>query len=174
MTKMIKYITLFLLLTATLAGESQQVNKTIIDPKLGKEVMIGYCNKTGLEKGPIGTEFSSEFEAYKPQKKYIEKLTSPIDAVEFTIVLGTWCSDSREQVPRFYKILDQTGYNPKRVKVIGVDSNKSAILVDIRDLNIQRVPTFIVYKNGIEVGRIIETPEKKLERDLWNIISETL
>ena len=167
-----KYATLILLLMATFAGTSQQVNKTIIDPELGTEVMIGYCNKSGLEKGPIGTEFSAEFEDYKPKKKYIEKLTIPIDAVEFTIVLGTWCSDRREQVPHFFKILNQTGYNPKRVKAIGVDKSKNAILVDISNLNIQRVPTFIVYKNGIEIGRIIETPEKNLEQDLWNIISE--
>ena len=149
----------------------QSINKTIIDPQLNKSVMIGYCNKAGFEKGEFGEVFKAEFEKYKPKKKYIERLTPVINQVEFTIVLGTWCGDSKEQVPRFYKILAECGYSDKKVKAIGVDRNKSAILVDTKEFNIERVPTFIVYKNGMEIGRIIETPEKRIERDLWNIIS---
>ena len=38
-------------------------------------------------------------------------------------------------------------------------------------LGIQRVPTFIIYKNNIESGRIIETPKTSLEQDLVNILT---
>jgi len=151
---------------------AQTINKIIVDPQINKEVMIGYCNKTGLEKGEFGEIFKAGMENYKPKKKYIEKLTPLIDQVEFTLVFATWCGDSKEQVPHFYKILQACQYNDKRVKVIGVDRNKSAILVDIKDLNIERVPTFIIYRNGLEIGRIVETPHKNLERDLYTIISE--
>jgi hypothetical protein len=38
-------------------------------------------------------------------------------------------------------------------------------------LDIQRVPTFIFYKNNIEAGRIIENPETSLEQDMVKILT---
>ena len=73
-------------------------------------------------------------------------------------------------MPHFYKVLNEAGYNDKRVKVIAVNKRKEAILVDINDLNIERVPTMIIYKDDKEVGRIIESPKKSHEQDLWKII----
>ena len=42
--------------------------------------------------------------------------------------------------------------------------------VDIEDLNIELVPTFIIYKKGEEIGRIVETPYDTLEEDIWKIV----
>ncbi|MDP2723946.1 MAG: thioredoxin family protein [Bacteroidales bacterium] len=165
---------LVLLIAIGIQGFGQTVNKVILDPAINKEVMIGYCNKSGLEKGVFADYFNPGFEKYKPSKKYIDRLKPIADKIEFTVVMGTWCGDSQLQVPRFYKILSELGYSDKRVKLIGVDRSKAAILVDIKDLNIERVPTFILYKNGIEIGRIIETPTKSMEKNLWKIISTTL
>ena len=102
--------------------------------------------------------------------QHISKLQDKLNDYEITIVLGTWCSDSKVQVPHFYRVINDAGYNDKRVKVIAVDKMKEAVLVDISMMNIERVPTFIIYKDDKEVGRIIETPKKTLERDLWKII----
>jgi len=37
--------------------------------------------------------------------------------------------------------------------------------------DMQRVPTFIIFKNNIEAGRIIENPLTSLEQDMVNILS---
>ncbi len=131
---------------------------------------MGYCDKKGLQKGEYGAYFDSQYDIYKPSQSYISKLQDKLNDYEITIVLGTWCIDSKVQVPHFYRILNEAGYNDKRVKVIAVDKMKEAVLVDISMMNIERVPTFIIYKDEKEVGRIIETPQKTLERDLWKII----
>ena len=86
------------------------------------------------------------------------------------IVFGSWCHDSKIQLPRFIKVLDLAGYDERDLMIIGVDSNKNALLMNIEDLDIKRVPTFIIMQNGIELGRIIESPVKSLERDLWKIV----
>ena len=39
------------------------------------------------------------------------------------------------------------------------------------DLDIELVPTFIFYRNGEELGRIVETPEDTLEKDLAEIVN---
>lgn len=147
-----------------------QMNTTVVDPKTNSKMLMGYCDKKGLQKGIYGAYFESQYDIYKPVQTYISNLETKLDDYEITVVLGTWCGDSKIQVPHFYKVINEAGYNDKRVKIIAVDKKKEAILVDISDMDIQRVPTFIIYKDDKEVGRIIETPKKSLERDLWKIV----
>ncbi len=149
-----------------------QMNSTVVDPKTKTKMLLGYCDKKGLQKGIYGTYFKSQYDLYNPADMYINKLENKIDDVEITIVLATWCSDSQREVPRFYKVINEAGYNDKRVQVIAVDKNMEAIVVDIKDMDIKRVPTFIIYKDEKEIGRIVETPKKSLERDLWNIVKK--
>ena len=40
-----------------------------------------------------------------------------------------------------------------------------------KGLNITNVPTFIFYKNGKEVNRIVESPRVSLEQDMIDIIN---
>jgi hypothetical protein len=73
-------------------------------------------------------------------------------------------------VPRFLKILDTTDYPEENLLMIAVDSKKQASGLDITAYDIERVPTFIIYKEGKEIGRIIETPVQSLEADLQKIL----
>ncbi len=115
--------------------------------------------------------FFEEYSNYKPEQDVLNKLNKDLFSYSITIVLGTWCHDSHEQVPRMYKVLDKMDYNTSLVQLICVDKDKTGCDTDISDLNIERVPTFIFYKEGKETGRIIETPEFSLETDLLNILS---
>ncbi|MCB1223379.1 MAG: hypothetical protein KDK21_05555, partial [Mesotoga sp.] len=90
-----------------------------------------------------------------------------------TIVLGTWCSDSRREVPRFMKIIDLWGFPREKIRFIGVDINKIAPLEEYSGLDIERVPTFIFFEKKIEKGRIIEVPVTSLEQDTENILAGT-
>lgn len=164
----------FLLIMAVFTGFStlmaQNINTEIRDPKLRKDVLVGFCNEKGLEKGEFGVYFKSQYEVYTPKAKTIEKIKSKINDYDIKIVFASWCSDSKLQLPRFYKILDLAEFKKSQLETIGVDRNKNALVVNIADLDIELVPTFIVYKYGEEVGRIVETPIKSLEDDLLKII----
>jgi len=159
-----------IIVIAGFQANAQMMNSMVVDQNTKTKMLIGYCDKSGLQKDVYGVYFNSQYDLYKPDESYIKKLSTKLNDVEITIVLGTWCSDSQREVPRFYKVLNDAGYNDKRVKVIAVDKSKEAIVVDISNLNIERVPTFIIYKNDVEIGRIIETPKNSLERNLWKII----
>ena len=166
--------TRFLLTIALLIGASalfsQTMNTEITDAKRGKNVLGGFCDEKGLEKGECGVYFKSQYETYSPKEKTIEKLKAKLNNYDIKIVFATWCSDSKLQVPRFYKVLDLVDFNKSQLETIGVDSNKNALVVNIAGLNIKLVPTFIVYKHGKEIGRIVEIPIKSLEDDLLKII----
>ena len=151
---------------------SQEMNKVVTDPKNSKEILIGYCDRSGLEKGEFGKYFEQYYDIYQPDKAILSELKTKQEGIEILIVLGTWSSDSQEQVPKFFKILDKIKFNKKAVQIICVDRDKKAGDVDLINYNIEKVPTFIIYKKGREVGRIIETPYMTLEKDLQMFFNE--
>jgi hypothetical protein len=57
------------------------------------------------------------------------------------------------------------------VNFIGVDNSKLSPVAEYDSLHIERVPTFIIYKNNIEAGRIIENPVTSLEQDILDILT---
>jgi len=140
------------------------------DTTINKEVLIDYCDRTGLESGEFGTYYTLEYEDSSLNDSLVKLIGSKINDFDITIVFGSWCSDSEQQVPHFYKILDQAGYDDSQLKIIAVNRQKKADEVHIEDLQIELVPTFIIYQNGKEIGRIVETPVETLEEDLWQII----
>jgi thiol-disulfide isomerase/thioredoxin len=151
---------------------TQELNQKIIDPKHGKEILIGYCNRPGLEKGEFGKYFEEYYSAYEPDRTVTNELKPRQEGIEILIVLGSWCSDSQEQVPRFFKILDIIRFNKKSVQIVAVNSSKEGGTVDLVNYNIQNVPTFVIFRKGREIGRIIEKPFMTLEKDLLMFFSE--
>jgi len=73
------------------------------------------------------------------------------DDITIKIVMGTWCPDSRREVPRFMRVLNIWQFPSEKLTVLGVDNTKLCPIGDFDKLDIQRVPTFILYKNNIEV-----------------------
>ncbi len=88
--------------------------------------------------------------------------------------LGTWCGDSKREVPRFLKILETANFPDDQLKIVALDKRKGKYKQSPTGeewgLQILRVPTFILYKNGREVNRIIESPNTTLEEDVKKII----
>ncbi len=166
----IKLVIVSLIILLGLKTTAQNINNTVVDPNSRVKMLVGYCDKKGLEKGNFGVTFKNEYGNYKPDEEYIKKLSPKLKDITITIVLATWCSDSKREVPRFYKVLNDAGYNENRISIIAVDRNKEAVGINTEELNIQKVPTFIIYKNKKEIGRIIETPKKTLEKSLWKIV----
>jgi len=116
--------------------------------------------------------FEEYYQIYEPDRAVLNQLKLKKEGLEILIVLGTWCSDSQEQVPKFFKILDKINFNKKSVQLICVSSDKEAGQVETANYNILKVPTFIIYRKGREIGRIIETPYDTLEKDLLMFFSD--
>lgn len=159
-----------LIISFSISLHCQEINKKVIDEKHEQEILIGYCNRAGLQEGDFGEIFASEYEYYEADVAIIEQLSNYQGSIDIVLVLGTWCHDSQEQVPRFYRVLDDAVLSDERVTIICVDGNKTGGDLSIEHLGIEFVPTFIFYDGGEEIGRIIETPEVSIEADMWEII----
>jgi thiol-disulfide isomerase/thioredoxin len=133
--------------------------------------LLGYFTKSRLTSSPHSEWFIKGYDSYNPDNDVINQLNAiPKDILTIKIVLGTWCPDSRREVPRFMRIIDLWQYPAEKITFIGVDNAKLSPVGEYESLNIERVPTFIIYKNNIEAGRIIENPKTSLEQDIVNIL----
>jgi thiol-disulfide isomerase/thioredoxin len=133
--------------------------------------ILGYFNPDRLTHYPYSTFYMKGFEEYSPNTDAVNNLldTGKKD-LTIKVVMGTWCPDSRREVPRFMKVLDAWKFPLENVTFIGVDNAKLSPVGEYASLDIVRVPTFIIYKNKVEAGRIIENPTTSLEQDLVNIL----
>ena len=136
--------------------------------------LLGYLSPSQFSQPPHSEWYIKGYDEYQPEQKAIADLqTIKVDDLSITVVMGTWCPDSRREVPRFMRILDLWQFPPGKVTFIGVDNTKLAPVGDFDRLEIERVPTFIILKNNVEAGRIIENPETSLEQDIINILTRS-
>ncbi len=135
-------------------------------------------DETPLLLGPITVEqlldlpgwFGEEFLTYRPEAEYMTQIPEYSEGVTIVCVLGTWCSDSRREVPRMLRLMQMTNIAPERMQMIGVDRSKQSPDGEAAPYDIERVPTFIFFKDGKEIGRIVESPIATLERDMLGIL----
>jgi thiol-disulfide isomerase/thioredoxin len=134
--------------------------------------LLGYFDLNRLTSEPYASWFVKGYDDYHLNTDAINKLLDiNKDGLTIKIVMGTWCPDSRREVPRFMRVLDIWQFPVSGVTFIGVDNAKLSPVGEYNNLDIQRVPTFIIYKNNNEAGRIIENPRTSLEQDIVNILT---
>ena len=166
---------LSLLLTFLILGSASQSMaqkyQLLTDPKKNHQMIVGECKRSVLQTDTFAVWFNKEYDSYKADLKTLDQLKPLMKNVRVTVVMATWCSDSRLQVPRFFKITDYLKYKSRKIRLICVDREKKTPDININDFAITLVPTFIFYRNGIEIGRIIESPVVSLETDLLKLLA---
>jgi len=109
-------------------------------------------------------------EQYQPDEATIEQLAIFSKTINIDVFLGTWCPDCQRQVPRFLKIMEQADNSNFRYLLYGLDRTKRDAEGLAEKNQIEFVPTFIVFHNQKEIGRIVENPMVSLEQDLLEIL----
>lgn len=162
-----------LILLLTMNVGAQELNKTIEDPNRHKQVMLNVCTREGITSfAEFKASYDPNYAAYKVDSTSLNDLAKLVKGKKVTIVLGTWCGDSKYQVPHFLKIMDALKVDENKLTFIGVDGSKKAENGLIDSLNITRVPTFIFTdKKGKEVARITEHPTETLEKDMLKLLA---
>ncbi|HQT93979.1 MAG TPA: HEAT repeat domain-containing protein [Thermoanaerobaculaceae bacterium] len=115
-----------------------------------------------------------EAAAYRPQEKWLDLLRSAKLRYGLMVAMGTWCSDSRTQIPRLQAVLAALGKGSPfdAPRLVGVDRSKAADPALYPFGPVDLVPTIVVTAGGAEVGRIVETPKSgRIEEDLVRILA---
>ena len=151
---------------------SKELNTIVFSERTNQDIFFGNGNREVLTKEPFITWYEKEYKGYNVDVETLDEITyDELKNVTFQVILGTWCPDSHREVPRFYKIMDHLNFPEEKITLIGVNRNKEAPVRYYQNLQIEKVPTFIIYKNQKEIGRIVESPLKSLEKDFLNIMT---
>lgn len=149
---------------------NQEVNASTEYPML-----LGKINKEGLSENSYASWYTKNFDDYEPDMQKIATLKPLLAAYTITAFMGTWCGDSKQEVPRFYKVIEAAAFPIERLTMVAVDRAREAYKQspggEEEGLNIHRVPTFIFYKDGQEVNRIVEHPVNTFEDDMLQILT---
>ncbi|EGV42136.1 tetratricopeptide repeat protein [Bizionia argentinensis JUB59] len=168
-----KIFTLFTVFFGLQMMVAQTLNHQQKDSK-GKEMLLGTIDKDGLMKAPFAEWFNKNHDDYAVNDRIVRQLKDSLSQYTIKLFLGTWCGDSKREVPHFYSILENADFPINQLEVIGVDHEgydyKKGPNGEEKNMLIHRVPTFIFYKDGKEVNRIVEFPQETLERDILKIV----
>src|SRR3989339_1862494 len=157
-----KLLVVLILLYCSTDILGQEIKNIVIDERSDKPMLIGVCSRDALTDSNFGWWYNSGYENYEVDENIYELDSAKLENISITIVLGTWCSDSRREVPAFFKILDALKFPAEKISLLAVDRNKQLPGNEIDDLEIEFVPTFIIYREGEEIGRIVEAPQETL------------
>lgn len=116
-------------------------------------------------------EYQQEKNQYQPAAESLEQLAKFSTDVQIVVFLGTWCSDSQREVPRFLKIMELAQNPHLAYKLLGLDRSKRDAGGLAEQHQIEFVPTFVVLHEDKEIGRIVETPVVSIEQDLVEILA---
>ena len=166
MKNSILILTLLLLVSCK---TKQDINITV--PYEDTVILLGPANEDGFKQEPFNTWYKSNYSDYKVDEALVEDLKSLSKDIEIKTFMGTWCEDSQRETPNFYKLLEAIKFKKKNHFLYAVSRDKTTPQQFEKDLNITNVPTFIFYKDGKEINRIVEYPIESLEKDMLNILS---
>ena len=152
-----------------------QNNKQEIALDTGELILIGEITNNDLQSGTYADWYSTFYNAYQTDNAQIDQFKNELNSYEILVFMGTWCGDSKREVPQFMKILEKAEFPKDQFTIIALDKRdefyKKSPGGEEKGLNINYVPTFIFLKDGKEINRIVEYPVNSLEDDIAAILS---
>jgi thiol-disulfide isomerase/thioredoxin len=158
-----------------MASQSAQPVNIEATDKRGNLILLGKSTRERLAQPPFDNWYTKNYEGYTVDSNTAAQIKPLLQHKQFVLFMGTWCGDSRREVPRMYKILDYCRVNPSRIQLINLNNSDTAYKQspghEEQGLNIRRVPTLLIFENNREVGRVVESPVTSLEKDILAIVS---
>ena len=135
---------------------------------------------TSPESFPVGEQTLREMLAASPSWRRplraldpaaVEALRDVRPGWSLEVVYGHWCSDSAREIPTLVALLEAFGPQAPDVRWTAVDRAKREPAAAVRRLGIERIPTFVILRDGREIGRVVERAEPALETAVLRILN---
>ncbi|BAX79801.1 thioredoxin family protein [Labilibaculum antarcticum] len=167
--KRLASLLIFLAIVLNLSAQ----NNTKEDSRINETVLYGQFTLDAFNMDLCSPWYTPEHDSYLADTTILKKLTEQnFENISISLILGSWCHDSHREVPRFIKILEEINYPFDRLQMYALDTDKTSPDFDAKANNVTNVPTAIISRNRVEIGRIIESPKLSLEKDLLKILSK--
>jgi thiol-disulfide isomerase/thioredoxin len=122
----------------------------------GTKIIKGFISKNDLVSDTAFKWFAENQKNFTPNPASVQSLAAAKDSIYILAFGGTWCGDTKNILPQVYMTLDAAGFSAGHFTLLGVDRAKKTINNLSESFNVTHVPTFIILKNGKEIGRVVE------------------
>ncbi len=152
---------------------AQERNQVVFDSAANQNILIGKCDWDAFQQDDFSEWFNNAYDNYDPNERMLERLTKKLKGrdLSFKVYQGSWCPDSRRELPRLKKITDGLK-SDVYTEIISLNRAKRLNNNALPEDDIEFVPTIVIYLDGVEVGRIVEAPDYSLEADIVNYLRE--
>lgn len=139
-----------------------------------RPILVGRVTRADLTTPPHSEWFDGPYSRYQPAAPVLDRLRPLLSSVSVEAYFGTWCGDSRRQIPRLLRLLELGAFDEQHLSLVALSDRpmefKQAPGNPERKRRVHRTPTIVVLRDGVEAGRIVETPAVSLEADLLAIL----
>jgi hypothetical protein len=158
MRQLKKEIFFFLCVLLTNVVIAQTTYTSFPDPENNSGLIYkGLITKYLFQNQPLFTWYKQNQESYHPKDSLLTAMSLAAPK-KYAIVLfgGSWCDDTQFILSRFFKLQELSGYPDSCIDFFAVDREKKTIGNISAAFQVSRVPTIIVFKEGKEIGRVVE------------------
>lgn len=138
----------------------------ITKDKDGSKMLIGIADKSKLMNDDAFGWFKKGYTQYKPDAAAIKTIRVQASSLHLVVFGGTWCSDTHDLLPGFYKAMDDAGVKDSQIKLYLVNRDKKTKDGAADKYQITNVPTIIVFKGDVQLGKVVETAKTTTEGDI--------
>ncbi len=146
--------------------------ETGTDAKTGFKVLKGLLTRADIENDTSFKWFKENMKLGQADAAAVSAFQKNGSKFQMVVFGGTWCDDTQNLLPVFYRLVDKSGYPDSSITLIGVDRPKTTLYNLHKAFHITDVPTFIVMKDGEEVGRVVEYGKYgQIDKELGEIVN---
>ncbi|MFK7814381.1 MAG: thioredoxin family protein, partial [Maribacter sp.] len=94
------------------------LSSTLTAQKINQEIkieenqpfLVGQIDLAGLTSNSYNSWYSTNHKAYQVDTEIISSIKNELTQYKILIFMGTWCGDSKREVPRFIKTLEAANF----------------------------------------------------------------
>ncbi|SHM58543.1 thioredoxin family protein [Chitinophaga sp. CF418] len=134
----------------------------------GKKALKGKIEMKTLMNDSAFAWFYTGVNGYQPNDNMLNYIKDNRGKFNVVAVVGTWEDQSRQLLPALYKIMILGGSPEEQVLTYGADEKLNSDAP--QDYKVKQLPTFILFREGKEIGRVSGEVGESLESDMAKIL----
>jgi hypothetical protein len=157
-----------LLLGACLLLSAMSWAQTTSTASNGKKVLKGKIDMKTLMNDSSAAWFYSGVNKYQPNDNMLNYVKVNRGKFNVVAVIGTWDDASRRALPALYKVIILAGSPDEQITTFGADEKLQTDAPT--DYKVKKLPVFIIFREGKEIGRINADEPDTVESALAKVL----
>lgn len=156
--------------TKNFAQTESHPYETIMDGKT--KILKGFLQRSDIESDTSFAWFKQNYNLGRADMPAVAAFQKNAAKFRVIIFFGTWCEDSENLLPVFFRLVDKSGFPETNITLLGLDRAKNTSGDLSAVFQITHTPTFIVMSDGKEVGRVVEYGKYgQIDKELGEIVA---